>query len=48
MKRSVIKNLKRRIDESLIGREVKIFASSRKPMVNRFILGERSQVEVLQ
>ena len=48
MKKSIIKNLERRIDESLIGREVKIFASSRKPMVNRFILGERSKVEVLQ
>ena len=48
MKKSVIKNLQRRIDESLIGREVKIFTSSRKPMVNRFILGERSKVEVLQ
>jgi len=48
MKKSVIKNLQRRIDESLIGREVKILASSRKPMVNRFILGERSKVEVLQ
>jgi len=48
MKKSVIKNLQRRIDESLIGREVKILASSRKPMVNRFILGERSEVEVLQ
>lgn len=48
MNKSLIKNMKKRIDESLIGREVKIFASSRKPMVNRFILGERSQMEVFQ
>jgi glucose-1-phosphate thymidylyltransferase len=47
MKKSFIKDLEKRIDESLIGRETRISRAVGKPGVHKFILGERSQIEVL-
>lgn len=47
MKKSFIRDLEKRIDESLIGRETRISRAVGKPNVHKFILGERSQIEVL-
>lgn len=39
-------NIGSRIDESLIGRDVKIFRSPAKPAVFRFMLGDKSEIGI--
>ena len=41
---SEIKDIEKRIDESLIGREVKICRGQPRPAVYRFILGDKSEI----
>jgi len=43
---SEIRDIGSRIDESLIGREVKIFKSPPKPSVYRFMVGDKSEIDV--
>lgn len=44
---SVIKNIPRRIEESLIGRETTITCSRRRPEALRFVLGDTSEVDLV-
>jgi len=43
---SEIRDIGSRIDESLIGREVKIFKSPPKPSVYRFMVGDKSEIGI--
>lgn len=43
---SEITDIEKRIDESLIGREVKICRGQPKPAVYRFILGDKSEIRI--
>ncbi|MFQ6082564.1 MAG: glucose-1-phosphate thymidylyltransferase [Candidatus Aminicenantia bacterium] len=43
---SIIQNIESKIDNSLIGRNVRLYKSCQKPAAYRFILGERSEIGI--
>jgi glucose-1-phosphate thymidylyltransferase len=46
LEKSEIIHIGSRIDESLIGREVKIFKCPPKPSVYRFMVGDKSEIGI--
>ncbi|MEN3046214.1 MAG: glucose-1-phosphate thymidylyltransferase [Candidatus Hydrothermales bacterium] len=48
MEKSEIKNIKGRIEMSIIGKEVKIFQDHLRPRIHRFILGDHSDVRLIE
>jgi glucose-1-phosphate thymidylyltransferase len=46
LEKSEIVEVGSRIDESLIGREVKIFKCPSKPSVYRFMVGDKSEIGI--
>ncbi len=48
MEKSEIKDVKGRIEMSIIGKEVKIFQDHSRPRIHRFILGDHSDVRLVE
>ena len=46
LERSEIQDVGSRIDESLVGREVKIYKCPPKPSVYRFMVGDKSEIGI--